>query len=119
MTQELATTTASPQSARPDLAAKALAVLKNVFGYDAFRGGQESVILSLLSGRDTLGVMPTGQGKSLCYQVPALILPGVTLVISPLIALMKDQVDSLRVRGIPAAALNSQTSPGAAQKNFP
>ncbi len=118
MTQELATTIASQQSARPDLAAKALAVLKNVFGYDAFRGGQESVILSLLSGRDTLGVMPTGQGKSLCYQVPALILPGVTLVISPLIALMKDQVDSLRVRGIPAAALNSQTSPGAAQKIF-
>lgn len=112
-------TLAAPHvSLQSDLALKALAVLKNVFGYDAFRGGQESVILSLLSGRDALGVMPTGQGKSLCYQVPALMLPGVTLVISPLIALMKDQVDSLRARGVPAAALNSQTSPGAAQKIF-
>lgn len=100
------------------LRAKALAVLNTVFGYDTFRGGQESVILSLLSGRDTLGVMPTGQGKSICYQLPALILPGITLVISPLIALMKDQVDTLRARGVPAAALNSQTSVGAAQKIF-
>lgn len=103
---------------RATLVAKALTILRNVFGYDAFRGGQESVILSLLSGRDTLGVMPTGQGKSLCYQVPALMLPGTTLVISPLIALMKDQVDALKARGVPAAALNSQTSPGAAQKIF-
>ncbi|MCS7012665.1 MAG: RecQ family ATP-dependent DNA helicase [Chloroherpetonaceae bacterium] len=100
------------------LRAKALSILNTVFGYDAFRGGQESVILSLLSGRDTLGVMPTGQGKSICYQLPALILPGITLVISPLIALMKDQVDTLRARGIPAAALNSQTSVGATQKIF-
>lgn len=117
-TQPLSTDAIMSASLRSDLAAKAVAVLRNVFGYDAFRGGQESVILSLLSGRDALGVMPTGQGKSLCYQVPALMLPGVTLVISPLIALMKDQVDSLRARGVPAAALNSQTSPGAAQKIF-
>lgn len=97
---------------------KALAILKDVFGYEAFRSGQENVIVSLLSACDTLGVMPTGQGKSLCYQVPALMLPGTTLVISPLIALMKDQVDALKARGVPAAALNSQTSPGAAQKIF-
>ncbi len=97
---------------------KARSVLKSVFGYESFRGGQESVILALLSGRDTLGVMPTGQGKSLCYQIPALMLPGLTLVISPLIALMKDQVDSLKKLGLPADMLSSQTSLGAAQKIF-
>ncbi len=110
--------TALPSDSMQNMLAKALAILKNVFGYEAFRSGQENVILSLLNACDTLGVMPTGQGKSLCYQVPALMLPGTTLVISPLIALMKDQVDALKARGVPAASLNSQTSPGAAQKIF-
>ncbi len=77
------------------------------FGLTRFRSGQEAVIRSVLEGRDVLCVMPTGGGKSLCYQFPGLALPGVTLVVSPLIALMKDQVDSLRQRGIPAALLNS------------
>lgn len=84
-------------------------ILKSTFGYDNFRGGQETVMLSLLNGRDTLAIMPTGGGKSLCYQVPALMLPGITLVVSPLIALMKDQVDSLRKLGYPAAVINSQS----------
>ena len=81
--------------------------LKNVFRLTEFREGQEEIIRAVLSGRDTLAVMPTGSGKSLCYQLPGLILPGMTLVISPLIALMKDQVDSLLARDIPAANLNS------------
>ena len=83
-------------------------VLKEVFGYDEFRPLQREVIDNVLSRRDTLAVMPTGGGKSLCYQIPALILPGITLVVSPLIALMQDQLDSLERRGIPAVCLNSQ-----------
>ena len=67
-------------------------VLRRVFGYAAFRGGQEALIDAELAGRDVFGVMPTGGGKSLCYQIPALLLPGVTLVVSPLISLMHDQV---------------------------
>jgi len=82
-------------------------VLSSRFGYPAFRAGQESAVASVLSGRDTLVVLPTGGGKSLCYQVPALVLPGLTVVVSPLISLMKDQVDALATRGIPATFVNS------------
>lgn len=82
-------------------------VLERYFGYRLFRRGQEEVVDSLLSGRDALAIMPTGAGKSLCYQVPALMLDGVTLVVSPLISLMKDQVNSLTAQGVKAAYLNS------------
>ena len=82
-------------------------VLKKQFGYGAFRLEQEAVINAVLEKRDVLAVMPTGGGKSVCYQIPALLLGGITVVISPLIALMKDQVDALTVSGIPAAFLNS------------
>lgn len=85
-------------------------VLQQVFGYTDFRLGQETLIDALLAGRDVLGVMPTGGGKSLCFQVPALLMPGVTLVISPLISLMKDQVMALKEAGVPAAYLNSSLS---------
>ena len=81
--------------------------LKNYFGYDSFRPGQDTVVSALLSGRDALAIMPTGAGKSLCYQIPALLLPGLTLVISPLISLMQDQVKGLSAAGIPAAYINS------------
>lgn len=81
-------------------------ILKRYFGYDAFRAGQEVLVDALLGGRDVLGIMPTGAGKSLCYQVPALMLSGVTLVISPLISLMKDQVSALVQQGVSAAYLN-------------
>lgn len=84
-----------------------LLVLKERFGYDSFRPGQEDVVRSVLSGTDAFVAMRTGGGKSLCYQVPALCLPGTAVVVSPLIALMKDQVDALEARGIPAVALNS------------
>ena len=85
-------------------------VLERYFGYRSFRRGQEDVVDSLLSGRDALAIMPTGAGKSLCYQVPALMLDGVTLVVSPLISLMKDQVNALTAQGVRAAYLNSSLS---------
>jgi ATP-dependent DNA helicase RecQ len=83
------------------------AVLKRHFGYPAFRPGQEALVRAVLSGRDALGILPTGGGKSVCYQVPAHLLPGLTLVISPLISLMSDQVDRARAAGLSAALLNS------------
>lgn len=87
-----------------------LEALKRYFGYDSFRPGQEEIVNALLAGRDALAVMPTGAGKSLCYQVPALLLPGITLVISPLISLMQDQVKALNNAGIRAAFINSSLS---------
>src|SRR3954447_4244113 len=84
-----------------------LDLLADRFGFRGFRPGQEQVVDSLLAGRSALAVFPTGGGKSLCYQLPALLLDGVTVVISPLIALMKDQIDFLTARGIPAARLDS------------
>ena len=89
---------------------KKLEVLSRYFGYTQFRGAQEELIDAVLSGRDVLGVMPTGGGKSLCYQIPALLLPGITLVISPLISLMQNQVLTLKSVGVPAAYLNSSLS---------
>ncbi|MCD9022930.1 DNA helicase RecQ [Cohnella silvisoli] len=88
----------------------ALEVLRTYYGYDQFRTGQNTLIEAILSGKDVLGIMPTGAGKSICYQVPALLLPGVTLVISPLISLMKDQVDALHAAGIEATFINSSLS---------
>ena len=85
--------------------------LKKYFGYDAFRGGQEELIHAVLDGQDVLGIMPTGAGKSICFQLPALMQKGITLVVSPLISLMKDQVGTLVQSGIPAAYLNSTLSP--------
>ena len=84
-----------------------LQILSGTFGYPAFRPLQEGIINSVLDGQDTLALLPTGGGKSLCYQVPALALPGVTLVVSPLVALMRDQVDALRAKGVAAAAVLS------------
>ena len=86
-------------------------VLRRYFGYTSFRGGQEALIDGILAGRDVFGVMPTGGGKSLCYQIPALMLPGVTLVVSPLISLMRDQVMALKSAGVAAAYVNSSLTP--------
>ena len=90
----------------------ARAVLQTSFGYPAFRAGQEVAVESVLAGRDTLVILPTGGGKSLCYQVPAMMLPGLTVVVSPLISLMKDQVDALDAKGIAAAFINSTLTGG-------
>ena len=85
--------------------------LRKYFGHEAFRPGQEVMVNALTHHRDALGVMPTGAGKSMCYQVPALMLPGVAIVISPLISLMADQVAALKSAGVPAAYLNSSLTP--------
>jgi len=90
----------------------ARAILKSAFGYDEFRPGQEAAVAAILAGRDTVVVLPTGGGKSLCFQVPALLLPGLTVVVSPLISLMKDQVDALTAKGLPAAFINSTLTSG-------
>lgn len=86
------------------------ALLSEKYGYTQFRNGQEEIIQKVLQKQNVLGIMPTGGGKSICYQLPALVLEGLTLVISPLISLMKDQVDSLNEVGIPAAFINSTLS---------
>src|SRR4029078_6464177 len=94
------------------------ATLHKHFGYTSFRAGQEDLVRAVLDGHDLLAVMPTGSGKSLGFQLPALLLPGTTLVVSPLISLMKDQVDELNRRGIRAAALHSALSPDARRDAF-
>src|SRR5690606_25451290 len=101
-----------------ELLARARAALSRHFGFPDFRGGQLDAVRAILSGRDTLVLMPTGGGKSLCYQVPALALPGLTLVISPLISLMLDQVEALRARGVAAAFINSTLSPARAAETL-
>ena len=84
--------------------------LKEHFGFEQFREHQEDIIQTVISGKDAVAIMPTGGGKSICFQLPALVLPGITVVVSPLIALMKDQVDSLKANGIAACFINSTQS---------
>ena len=96
----------------------ALEALTRYFGYDSFRPGQQGIVEALLAGRDVLGVMPTGAGKSVCYQIPAALSPGATLVISPLISLMRDQVDALNDLGMPAAFINTTQTPDEQAKVF-
>jgi ATP-dependent DNA helicase RecQ len=98
--------------------AKALDVLQRYYGYGAFRPAQEDIIRSLLAGHDTVAIMPTGAGKSICFQVPAMLLKGITLVVSPLISLMKDQVDALTEQGIPATFINSSLTPAEARNRL-
>ena len=90
--------------------------LKHYFGYDSFRGGQESLVRAILDGSDVLGILPTGAGKSICFQVPALMMSGVTIIVSPLISLMKNQVNALTEKNIPAAFLNSSLSDAQLEK---
>jgi superfamily II DNA helicase RecQ len=85
-------------------------ILREIFGYDAFRPGQEAIVDSLIAGRDVLAVMPTGSGKSLCFQVPALAHGGLAIVVSPLVALMQDQVQALKLAGVAAETINSSQS---------
>lgn len=99
-----------------EIMTEASALLQQYYGYPRFREGQERIIGSLLNRHDVIGIMPTGGGKSICYQIPALMLPGVTLVVSPLISLMKDQVDALNLLGIPAAYINSTLEPQAVER---
>ena len=96
----------------------ALATLRKYFGYESFRPGQAELINAILEGRDVLGVMPTGSGKSVCYQIPSLLLHGITIVISPLISLMRDQVDGANEIGIPAAFINTTQTPDEQQQVF-
>lgn len=93
-------------------------ILKETFGYDIFRPLQCEVIENVLARRDTLAIMPTGGWKSLCYQIPALLLDGLTVVVSPLISLMKNQVEQLRAFGVPALFLNSSLGPQEYQENM-
>lgn len=97
---------------------KAKSILKKFYGYNDFRPGQQKVVQSILSGQDTVAIMPTGAGKSVCFQIPALLFSGVTLVVSPLISLMKDQVDSLRQIGISAVYINSSVSRAELMENL-
>ena len=90
----------------------ARALLRRVYGYDRFRGAQEAVIADALAGHDVMAILPTGGGKSLCYQVPSLLRAGCGLVVSPLIALMADQVDALKALGVRAERLDSSMAPG-------
>ncbi|CAN5923422.1 hypothetical protein BH11PSE3_BH11PSE3_20080 [soil metagenome] len=94
-----------------DILSNASALLHSVFGFGAYRPGQEEIVRAVLAGEDVLAVMPTGSGKSLCYQLPAITRPGLTLVISPLIALMRDQVRALTAAGVSAGSLNSSNEP--------
>ena len=94
-----------------DLKAGKIPVLQKYYGYNSFRSGQNSLIDGILEGQDVFGIMPTGGGKSICYQVPGLLLPGITLVVSPLISLMRDQVMALKAMGIPGAYINSTLNP--------
>src|SRR6185503_7535564 len=95
-----------------------LTPLKQFFGFDSFRPLQEQIIRDSLSDKDTFALLPTGGGKSLCFQLPALVRPGLTLVVSPLIALMKDQVDALQTAGIAATFLNSSLVPGESRERL-
>ena len=97
---------------------KALDLLKKYYGYSSFRPGQKEIVENVVAGRDTLVLMPTGGGKSICYQIPALLLPGCAIVVSPLIALMNDQVQALRANGIAAAAIHSNQDESINQSNL-
>src|SRR6185436_9355779 len=114
----LATTmpSSSSMSTTGDSTSDVRARLRADFGHPDFRPGQEAIVAAVLDGFDVLAVMPTGSGKSLGYQLPAVVLPGTTLVVSPLISLMKDQVDELNRRGIPSGALHSMLPPARKQE---